>query len=63
MAANGQPACILYVQTFGDLVTFNPTIHALVADGVFLPSSTFRLLTPLRRRRFVMPLVSEESDD
>lgn len=27
-----------YVQTFGDLVTFNPHIHALVADGVFMPA-------------------------
>lgn len=47
MAPNGQPAFILYVQTFGDLVTFNPHIHALVADGVFLPSGTFPLLPPL----------------
>ena len=31
------------MQTFGDLVTFNPHIHALVADGVFLPSCTFRV--------------------
>ena len=44
---HGQPAFILYVQTFGDLVTFNPHIHALVADGVFLPSGTFRVLPPL----------------
>ena len=43
----GQPAFILYVQTFGDLVTFNLHIHALVADGVFLPSGTFRVLPPL----------------
>jgi hypothetical protein len=28
-------------------VTFNPHIHALVDDGVFLPSSTFRVLPPL----------------
>ena len=42
--SHGQPAFILYVQTFGDLVTFNPHIHALVADGVFLPSGTFRVL-------------------
>jgi hypothetical protein len=26
------------VQTFGDLVTFHPHIHALVADGVFVES-------------------------
>lgn len=47
MEPRGEPAFILYVQTFGDLVTFNPHIHALVADGVFLPSGTFRLLPPL----------------
>jgi hypothetical protein len=47
MAPGGQPAFILYVQTFGDLVTFNPHIHALVADGVFMPSGTFRVLPPL----------------
>ncbi len=35
------------MQTFGDLVTFNPHIHALVADGVFMPSGTFRVLPPL----------------
>ena len=43
---HGQPAFILYVQTFGNLVTFNPHIHALVADGVFLPSGT-RMQRPL----------------
>ncbi len=48
----GQPAFILYVQTFGDLVTFNPHIHALVADGVFLPSGTFRVLPPLVGRKY-----------
>lgn len=47
MDPRGQPAFILYVQTFGDLVTFDPHIHALVADGVFLPSGTFRVLPPL----------------
>ena len=47
MEPRGQPALILYVQTFGDLVTFNPHIHALVTDGVFLPSGTFRVLPPL----------------
>jgi hypothetical protein len=35
------------VQTFGDLVTFNPHIHALVAEGVFLPSGTFQVLPSL----------------
>ena len=43
----GQPGFMLYVQTFGDLVTFNPHIHALVADGVFYHSGTFRVLPPI----------------
>jgi len=47
MEPRGQPSFILYVQTFGDLVTFNPHFHALLADGVFLPSGTFRVLPPL----------------
>ena len=47
MDPGGQPAFIHYVQTFGDLVTFNPHLHALVADSVFLPSGTFQGLPPL----------------
>ena len=47
MEPRGRPAFILYLQTFGDLVTFNPHLHALVADGVFLPSGTFRVLPRL----------------
>ena len=43
----GKPGFILYVQTFGDLVTFNPHIHALVADGIFYPSGSFRVLPPI----------------
>ena len=43
----GKPCFMLYVQTFGDLVTFNPHIHALAADGVFYPSGSFRVLPPL----------------
>ncbi len=43
MEPRGRPAFILYVQTFGDLVTFNPHIHVLVADGVFLPSGMFKV--------------------
>jgi len=33
----GRPALIVFVQTFGDLVNFNPHLHVLAADGVFLP--------------------------
>ena len=43
----GKPGFILFVQTFGDLVTFHPHIHALVADGVFSRSGAFRVLPPI----------------
>ncbi len=29
-----RPGLILFVQTFGDLVNFNPHIHLLAADGI-----------------------------
>jgi len=55
---------ILFVQTFGDLVNFNPHIHALVADGVFEPSGRFVPLPPVpealladRLRRAVLALL------
>jgi len=44
---DGQPGFILFVQTFGDLVTFHPHIHALVTDGVFRPDGVFRVLPPI----------------
>ncbi|TAK82394.1 MAG: hypothetical protein EPO20_22265 [Betaproteobacteria bacterium] len=40
-----RPGFILFVQTFGNLVNFNPHVHALVADGVFEASRRF---IPLR---------------
>ena len=40
----GRPELILFVQTFGDLVTFNPHIHVLAADGVFRTDSVFVVL-------------------
>lgn len=60
----GRPAFILFVQTFGDLVNFNPHIHALVADGVFDASGRFTPLPPVpeallseRLRRAVLGLL------
>jgi len=44
---DGQPGFILFVQTFGDLVTFHPHIHALVTDGVFHSDGVFRVLPPI----------------
>ena len=35
---------ILFVQTFGDLLTFNPHIHVLAADGVFRADGAFVVL-------------------
>jgi len=46
----GRPGFVLFVQTFGDLVTFHPHVHALVADGVFSASGTFRVLPPIPGR-------------
>jgi len=39
--AEGRPGLILFVQTFGDLLTFNPHIHVLAADGVFRADGVF----------------------
>lgn len=51
-AANpgGRPGLILFVQTFGDLVTFNPRIHVLASDGVFATNGSFLVLPPIPRR-------------
>ena len=35
------------MQTFGDLVNFNPHPQALIADGLFDPSGRFRALPPV----------------
>ena len=58
-----RPGFILFVQTFGDLVNFNPHVHALVADGVFEASGRFIPLPPIpeallaeRLRREVLSL-------
>jgi hypothetical protein len=59
-----RPGFILFVQTFGDLVNFNPHVHALVADGVFDASGRFIPLPPIpeallaeRLRREVLGLL------
>jgi len=36
-----QPGLILFVQTFGDMVNFNPHLHVLAADGAFLADGRF----------------------
>ena len=37
-------------------MTFNPHIHALVAEGVFLPSGTFRVLPPVSEQTLCQAL-------
>lgn len=44
------PGIILFVQTFGDLVNFNPHIHVLAADGVFDADGGFTVLPPIPRK-------------
>jgi hypothetical protein len=46
MLPAGEPGFITFVQTFGDLVTFNPHIHVLCADGMFKDNGVFRVLPP-----------------
>ena len=43
----GRPGLILFVQTFGDLMTFNPHIHVLAADGAFRADGAFVGLPPI----------------
>jgi len=45
-----RPGIILFVQTFGDLVNFNPHIHVLAADGVFDADGGFTVLPPIPRK-------------
>jgi len=45
-----RPGIILFVQTFGDLVNFNPHIHVLAPDGVFDADSGFTVLRPMPRK-------------
>lgn len=65
-----RPGFILFVQTFGDLVNFNPYVHALVADGIFeaslgrfipLPPIPEALLAERLRREVLSLLVRREA--
>jgi len=69
VGAEGRPGLILFVQTFGDLVTFNPHIHVLAADGVFradgvfvaLPAVPVKLLEQGFRSEVLKLLVAERA--
>ncbi len=56
---SARPGFILFVQTFGDLVNFNPHVHALVADGVFEASGRFIPLPPVPEELLVERLRRE----
>ena len=68
-AVKGRPGLILFVQTFGDLVTFNPHIHVLAADGLFradgvfvaLPAVPVKLLEQGFRSEVLKLLVAEHA--
>ena len=45
-----RPGLILFVQTFGDLVNYNPHIHVLAADGAFDAHGSFTALPPIPRK-------------
>ncbi|MBM3535527.1 MAG: transposase, partial [Alphaproteobacteria bacterium] len=45
-----RPGLVLFVQTFGDLVNYNPHIHVLAADGAFDAEGGFRVLPALPRK-------------
>ena len=45
-----RPGMIPFVQTFGDLVNFNPHIHVLAADGTFDADGGFTVLPPIPRK-------------
>ncbi len=47
------PGMIGAIQTFGDLIHWHPHIHALVAEGVFLPDGTFLELPKLGSEPFL----------
>jgi hypothetical protein len=46
---NGIPGIIITLHTFGDYLSFNPHIHTLVADGLFVPDESDNVtFVPLR---------------
>ncbi len=45
-----RPGLILFVQTFGDLVNYNPHIHVLATDGAFDADGSFKMLPPIPRK-------------
>ena len=43
---DGVIGAVMVIQTFGDYARWYPHIHALVADGLFLPAGGFLVMNP-----------------
>ena len=50
-AGNGVPAMVSAVQTFGNMMNFNPHVHSVVAEGVFLETGEFVALPDAQMHR------------
>lgn len=42
LSPGGNPACVLTLQTAGEALNFNPHLHGVVANGLFLPDGSFK---------------------
>jgi len=47
---NAAPGAVIAIQTFGDLLRFNPHCHVLVSDGCFYETGSFKVAPPPDRK-------------
>jgi hypothetical protein len=45
------PGAVIAIQTFGDLLGFNPHCHILITDGCFYGKGMFRVAPPLELKK------------
>ena len=45
------PGVIVAIQTFGDLVTFHPHLHAVVSDALFVPNDWLSIVLTIDRKK------------
>jgi hypothetical protein len=48
---NPLPGAVIAIQTFGDLLGFNPHCHILITDGCFYGKGMFRVAPPLELKK------------
>ena len=48
---NPVPGAAITIQTFGDVLDFNPHYHILVTDGCFYAKGMFRIAPPLELKK------------